>query len=123
LHHEHRVVIGGGPRYTLYSDSDVASRHGVVTDLNFGTDERRFLLRGGSFTEFDGRGRGREGSEVVLGEFDEGSVFDSSSSDEDHSVSGVVRLDVVGKVVTGDGEDVFLGTEDSSSEGLSYEGG
>lgn len=56
---------------------------------------------------------------MVLGEFDEGRVFDSSGTDENHAVGGVVRLDVVREVVAGDGEDVFLGSEDRSSKGLS----
>lgn len=39
---------------------------------------------------------------MVLGEIDEGSVFDSSGTDKNHTVGGVVGLDVVGKVVSRD---------------------
>jgi len=57
---------------------------------------------------------------MVLGEVDEGSVFDSSGTDEYHAVGGVVGFDVVGKVVARDGKNVLLGSENSSSKRLSW---
>lgn len=35
LHHEHWVVIGTGPANSLDGDGDVASRHGVISNLDF----------------------------------------------------------------------------------------
>jgi hypothetical protein len=119
---EEGVVVGRVPSTSLNGDSDVAGGAGVVTNANLSTDKVGSLLLL-CRAELDRVGGGREGTEVGLGELDEGGVLDTSGSDENHAVGGVVLLDVGGEVVAGDGKDVLLGAEDGAAEGLTCKKG
>ena len=60
-------------------------------------------------------------AEVLLSQLDQFVVVNTTSTDKDHAVSGVVGLDVVGEVITGQGLDVLLGSQDGATEGFTYE--
>jgi len=60
---------------------------------------------------------------VLLGKANELLVGDTTSTNQDHAVSGVVGLDVVGQVLPGDGLDVLPGAEDGATEGLALVSG
>jgi hypothetical protein len=60
---------------------------------------------------------------VLLGEIDQLLVGNTSSTNKNHAVSGVVGLDVVLEVGALDGLDVLLGSKDGASEGLALESG
>lgn len=55
---------------------------------------------------------------MLLGEFHELVVLDSSSANKNHTVSSVVSLDVIREVLALDREDVFPGTKDGPAESL-----
>ena len=57
---------------------------------------------------------------MLAGEFDKFFVLDTTSTNEDHTVSGIVRLDVRREVVTVDGENVLFGTKDRAAERLTF---
>ena len=76
----------------------------------------------GEAAEGDGVGGDREVGEVLLGVLDELFVVDAAGADEDHTVSGVIRLNVRRKVIALDGQDVLLGAEDGAAEGLACAG-
>lgn len=61
--------------------------------------------------------------EVLLGKLNHLLVRDATSANENHSVGGVVRLDVVLEVGPLDALNVLLGSEDGASEGLALESG
>lgn len=107
------------PAHTLDGKGNVGGGESVIAESDFGTDELGgpLLLKGESL---GGRGRGLAGeaTEVFLGQSDELLVGDTTSTNQDHAVRGVVGLDVVGQVVTGDGLDVLPGTKDGTTEGL-----
>ena len=97
---------------------------GVITESDFGADElRSALLLGLDGLGSRGQGLVREATEVLLGKSDELVVRNTTGTDEDHAVSGVVGLDVVDQVVPGDSLDVLLGTEDGTTKGLALESG
>ena len=107
------------PANTLDGESDVGGGDGVVTETDLGTDELgNALLLGSESQGSGGRGLAGEATEVLLSESHELLVGDTTSTDQDHSVSSVVGLDVVGQVVPGDGLDVLLGAEDGAAKGL-----
>lgn len=112
------------PAQTLDGKGNVGRGKSVITESDFGADElgSPLLLKRESL---GGRGRGLAGeaTEVLLGQSDELLVGDTTSTNQDHAVRGVVGLDVVGQVVTGDGLDVLPGTKDGTTEGLSLERG
>ena len=58
---------------------------------------------------------------MFLGQSDKLLVGDTTSTNENHAVSGVVGLDVVDQVVPLDGLDVLLGTEDGATKRLALE--
>jgi hypothetical protein len=66
---------------------------------------------------------GGEVGKVLLGKVDELLVGDTSSTNKNHAVSGVVGLDVVLEVGALDGLDILLGAENGASEGLALESG
>jgi hypothetical protein len=112
------------PADTLNGESDVSGGDGVVTETDLGANELGGALLLGSEGKGSGsRGLAGEGTEVFLGEADELLVGDTTSTNEDHAVSSVVGLDVVGQVVTGDGLDVLLGAEDGAAKGLALVSG
>ena len=107
------------PANTLDGESDVSGGDGVVAETDFGADELGgALLLSGEGQGSGGRGLAGEATEVLLGEAHELLVGNATSTDQNHAVSGVVGLDVVGQVLPGDGLDVLLGTEDGASKGL-----
>ena len=111
------------PADTLNGKGNVSSRESVVTDSDLGTDELGdTLLLSGESQGSRGRGLAGEATEVLLSESHELLVGDTTGTNEDHAVSSVVGLDVVGQVVPGDGLDVLLGAEDGAAEGLVLEG-
>jgi hypothetical protein len=112
------------PANTLNGESDVSGGDGVVTETDLGANELGGALHLGSEGLGSGvRGLGGEATEVLLSETDKLLVGDTTSTHQDHAVSSVVGLDVVGQVVTGDGLDVLLGAEDGAAKGLALVSG
>lgn len=112
------------PAHTLNSKSNVGSSNGVVTDANIGSNEVRLALLLGNDSRSGGRwGSAGESAEVLLSKLHELVVRDTTGTDEDHAVGGVVGLDVIDEVVALDAADVLLGSEDSAAEGLVLESG
>lgn len=107
------------PANTLDGEGDVSGGDGVVAETDLGADELGgALLLGSERQGSGGRGLAGEATEVLLSESHEALVGNATSTDQDHAVSSVVGLDVVGQVVPGDGLDVLLGAEDGASKGL-----
>lgn len=108
------------PADTLNSDGDVGGGDGVVAYPDIRADEVGLPLG-----EDVGVGLGRLGrqlGEVLLGHLDERIVGNTASTNQDHAVSSVVVLDVVGQLGPGDVADVLLGSQDRAAEGLVLEG-
>lgn len=112
------------PADTLNGESDVSRGDGVVTEANLRANELGgALLLGGKGESSGGRGLVGKAAEVLLSEADELLVGDTTSTNQNHAVSGVVGLDVVGQVVPRDGLDVLLGAEDGATKGLALVSG
>ena len=112
------------PADTLDGESDVGGGDGVIAEADLGTNELGdTLLLGGEGGGGGSRGLAGEATEVLLGETNKLLVGNATGTDQDHAVSSVVGLDVVGQVVTGDGLDVLLGAEDGAAKGLGLVGG
>ena len=110
------------PANTLDSKSNVRRRNRVVTESDIGTDElRSLLLLSGNGHGSRARGLAGEVAKVLLSESDQLIVRNTTSSNQDHAVSGVVGLDVVDQVLPLDGLDVLLGTEDGATKRLALE--
>ena len=60
---------------------------------------------------------------MLFGEFNQLFVVDTSCPNENHTIRGVVGLDVVSQVLAGDGLDVLLGAEDGATKGLALVSG
>lgn len=111
------------PADTFHSNCDISSRESVITDSDFGADEVWLCLLSSS-----NLGRGSavwlswEAREVLLSKLNQLSVRDTTSTDENHTVSGIVGLDVVDQVIALDALDVFGRTKDSASQRLALEG-
>ena len=124
LRDERGEVVVVLPAHALDRDGDVGRRHRVVAYPHLGADEVGFrhlpAVAGGVLRV---RVVGGHVGEVLLGELDELVVRDAAGADEDHAVRCVVRLDVVGQLVAGDGLDVLFRAEDGAAEGLVLEGG
>ena len=115
----HGEVVGRLPSDTFNGDSDVERRHGVVSDSDFGTGEDGLGMSG--LAERD-RVRGlRQRGKVLLGQLAELLVVNGTSTDKDHSVSGVVVLDVRLQVGLLDRVDVLLRAQDGVAQGLTGE--
>lgn len=119
LHDEHGVVVGGVPAATLNSNGNVGLGHGVVLETNLGSSEVGGESVG--LAQTSGVSGDGELAEVLLSQLDQLVVVNTTSTDKDHAVSGVVGLDVVGEVITGQGLDVLLGSQDGAAEGITYE--
>ncbi len=119
LEDKHGEVVGRLPRNTLDGEGKVAGGRGVVTDTDFGTNKGGLGRR--RLTKLDGALADGEAAKVLLGKLDERLVLDPAGTDKDHAVSGVVGLDVLGEVLTLDGEDVLLGAKDGATKGLTLE--
>lgn len=103
------------PAYTLDSNSNVGSVHGIITNTDLGPNEVGLLLLSGD------AGCTRETGEVLLGEVDKLLVRNTPRANEDHTVGGVVCLNVVNQIIAGDALDVFAGSEDGATKGLALE--
>jgi hypothetical protein len=107
------------PADTLDGKSDVSSGKSIITDTDLGSNELGLaLLLSGDGGKGGGWGLAGERTKVLLSELDELLVGNTTSTNEDHAVSSVVGLDVVGQVVAGDGLNVLLGAEDGAAKGL-----
>lgn len=107
------------PADTLNGEGNVGSAERVVTDANIGTDEVGLLLGqnvGLALGSLAGDAR-----EVLLGKLDELLVGNATRADEDHALSGVVVLDVVGEFGAADVADVLAGAEDGAAQSLALE--
>ena len=69
-----------------------------------------------------GTATGKAGK-VLLGKLDQFLVRNSTSANENHAVSGIVVLDVVDELRSGNVADVLTGTQDGPPEGLVLESG
>lgn len=118
LGNESSEVVRGVPADTLNSESNVGSAEGIVTNANVGADEVSLLL-GQSL----GASSAGEAREVLLSKLDKLLVRNATGADEDHTVSSVVLLDVVGELGAGNIADVLAGAENGASKGLALEGG
>lgn len=112
------------PGDTLNSNGDVCGWDGLIEDTDLRSDELWLaLLLSGEL----GRGLGVwlswKTGEVLLGELNELGVWDTTSTDEDHAVSGVVGLDVINEILALDGLDVLGWAKDGAAEWLSLESG
>src|ERR1700684_4272246 len=47
-------------------------------------------------------------------------MFDSPSTDEDHTVGGIVRLNIRRQVILFNGQDICFGAEDGSTKRLTF---
>ena len=121
---ESSEIVGVAPANTLNGNGDVGAAHGVVTEPDLRTDELGLLLLLLS-DDLVGviLGLSRQVGEVLLGKLDELLVRDTTCTNENHAVSGVVGLDVGLEVRALDALDVLLGSKDGASEGLALVGG
>lgn len=112
------------PADTLDGESNVSGGDGVVTETDLGANELgSTLLLGGKGEGSGGRGLVGQAAEVLLSEADELLMGNTTSTNQDHAVSGVVGLDVVGQVVPRNSLDVLLGAEDGATKGLALVSG
>ena len=118
-HDHHGEVVGRLPTDTLDGDGKVQCGGGVVTDSDLGTREDALGLSG--LAERDRRRGLGKGSEVLGGKLAELLVIDGTSTDKNHSVGGVVGVDVRLKVTLGDGVDVVLGSKNGLTQRLTGE--
>jgi hypothetical protein len=119
LSNESSEVIIGVPADTLNGEGDVGSRHGIISDTDIRAHEVSLLL--GAEV---GTGLGTAGGEtgkVLLSKLNELLVGDTTGSNENHAVSSVVVLDVVGKLGSGDVADVLARAENGAAKGLVLE--
>lgn len=121
LGNEGSEVVVVGPADTLNGDSNVGGGDGVVADTDIGTDEVGPLLGEDGSAALGGGSR--ELGEVLVGHLDELLVGNATGANENHAVGGVVVLDVVHELGTGDVTDVLTGAEDGAAEGLVLVGG
>lgn len=123
LGNESSKVVVVLPAHTLGGDGNVGGGHGVVTDPDLGADEVGLLLLGDGGRTVRGGGLGRKVGKVLLGELDELLVGNTTSTNEDHAVSGVVGLDVILEVLALDAQDVLAGSKNRPAEGLALVSG
>lgn len=117
-------VVGVLPADTLNCDGDVSGRQGVVSDTDFRANEVGSSLLGGDSASLNtSSGSGGQVGEVLLGQFNQLLVRDTTSTDKDHAVSGVVGLDVLLEVHALEVLNVLTGTENGAAEGLLLECG
>ena len=110
------------PAHTLDGKGNVGRGESVITESDFGANELGgTLLLGRKGLGSGGWGLAGETTEVFLGQSDKLLVGDTTSTNQDHAVSGVVGLDVVDQVLPLDGLDVLLGTEDGATKRLALE--
>lgn len=118
---ESSEVVIRVPADTLNSKGNVGSSHGVVTDTDIGADEVSLLL-GKQVSLVLGAPAGQT-REVLLGELNKLLVGNATGTDQDHAVSSVVVLNVVGQLGAGDVADVLARTKDGAAQRLVLESG
>lgn len=109
------------PANTLDRNGNVCGVESVIAYPDIRTNELGLLL-GQKVGVSLGRGS-RQLREVLVGHLNELIVGNATSTNKDHAVGGIVVLDVVGELSSGDVADVLLGAEDGAAEGLVLEGG
>lgn len=119
LSDESSVVILRVPANTLDSDGNVRSGHGVVTNTDIRANEVSLLL-GQEVSLSLGTLAGKAG-EVLLGKLNQLLVGNATGSSENHAVSSVVVLDVVGELGAGNITDVLAGSKDGAAKRLVLE--
>lgn len=121
LGNESGKVVWVLPGDTLDGNGNVGSTKGIITHADLRAN--KLWASTPWSTNGDWVFRWGEVAKVLFGELNELLVWDSSGTDENHTVSLVVLGDVVGEVILLDGENVFLWTKDGASKGLSLESG
>jgi len=119
LSNESSEVVLGVPADTLDGESDVGSRHAIISDTDIRAHEVSLLL-GAEVSTGLGTAGGKT-SEVLLSELNKLLVGDTTGTNKNHAVSSVVVLDVVGKLGSGDVADVLFGAKDGAAKGLVLE--
>lgn len=113
-------VILRVPADTLDGKGNVGGGHVVITDTDIGAEEVSLLL--GELVGVVLGALSRKVAEVLLSKVNELLVRDATGTDKDHAVSGVVVLDVAGKLGTGDVADVLARAKDGAAQRLVLEG-
>lgn len=110
------------PADTLNCESNVSSWDSVITNSDIRPNEVWLTLL------FGGNGGGSRAwwltgkvSEVLFGKFNELLVWDTTSTNKNHTVSSVVGLDIVDKLFTLNAGNVLLWSKDSSAKRLALE--
>src|SRR6266567_4472459 len=88
----------------------------VVADPDFRTN--KVGARIGKATKRYGVRGDREGREVFFGEFYKLLVVNTTCTNQDHTISGVVGLDIIREIITLDGQNVCFGAENCPAKGL-----
>lgn len=114
-------VIVVVPADTLNGNSNVGGGDGVVPYPDIRTNELRLSL--GQEVGVGLGGCCRQLGEVLVGHLNKLFVGDAASTDENHAVSSVVVLDVVGEFGSANVADVLLGSQDGATKGLLLECG
>lgn len=119
LSNESSEVVLGIPADTLNGEGDVGSRHAIISDTDIRAHEVSLLLGAEVGTSLGTAGG--ETSEVLLSKLNELLVGDTTGSNENHTVSSVVVLDIVGKLGSGDVANVLARAENGAAKGLVLE--
>lgn len=119
LGNESSEVVGRIPAHTFDSESDVGSRHVVVTNTDIRTNEIGLLLR--KLVGVGGRATGGKASEMLFGQLDQLFVGNATGTDKNHAVSSVVVLDIVDELGSGDIADVLARAKDGATQRLVLE--
>jgi hypothetical protein len=120
LSDESGEVIIGIPAHAFNSQGNIGDTHGVIANTNVRTYEVSLLLR--EQIGLVGRTAAGQTREMLLSQLNESLVRNTTGGSEDHAVSSVVVLDVVGQLGSRDVTDVLAGTKNGSSESLMLEG-
>lgn len=114
LDEEEGEVVGVGPGGTLEGDGGSDLVEGIVANLDFRTSKLGGVQVGLRFEV--GRGVGSDGTKVLLSEFDNFFVLNGACSGDDHSLSDIVSLQVGYQIISSDGSNVLLLTQDGVSQ-------
>ena len=104
------------PAHTLDSNRNVCGWDGIITDSDLRSDELRLSLLCSSHCRRGTSVRlSRKASEVFLRELNELLVGNTSSTNKNHTVGSIVRLNVVDQVVSLDALDVLSRAQNRAS--------
>lgn len=117
---ESSEVVLGAPADTLDGEGDVRCTHGVIANTDIRANEVSGLL-GKQISLVRGPTAGKT-REVLLGQLNKLLMGNTAGSDKDHAVRGIVVLDVVGKLGSGDVADVLARAQNGTAQGLPLEG-